>query len=263
MAFAINTNLIAKDETIDRLIEKSKNIKSFSVYTSCESSAKHAEYIRDGFDYEVWRKNLIRLLTEGNIKGLNVMMTINSLCLFDITEFLDDIYSIKQMTNSKTPTVSLNLLRFPSFQSPLALPDHIKNYCREKLSAWYENVKDRPLWHDFEKASIERLIDYLDIVEAPHRRTSNKITLWRDFKTFYSQYDQRRNKNLVETFPEILKDWYETIPSTTLKEKTSLISGDSTRQYINDEDLMRIAQEEGWILTPDSSNIGEPLGKYD
>lgn len=263
MAFAINTNLIAKDETIDRLIEKSKNIKSFSVYTSCESSAKHAEYIRDGFDYEVWRKNLIRLLTEGNIKGLNVMMTINSLCLFDITEFLDDIYSIKQMTNSKTPTVSLNLLRFPSFQSPLALPDHIKNYCREKLSAWYENVKDRPLWHDFEKASIERLIDYLDIVEAPHRRTSNKITLWRDFKTFYSQYDQRRNKNLIETFPEILKDWYETIPSTILKEKTSLISGDSTRQYINDEDLMRIAQEEGWILTPDSSNIGEPLGKYD
>jgi hypothetical protein len=176
---------------------------------------------------------------------------------------MDDIYSIKQMTNSKTPTLSLNLLRFPSFQSPLALPDHIKNYCREKLLTWYEQAKERPLWNDFEKVSIERLIDYLDIVEAPHRRTSNKITLWRDFKTFYSQYDQRRNKNLVETFPVILRDWYQTLPDTKLKDKTNLINGDSTKQYINDEDLMRIAKEEGWILTPDSSNIGDPLGNYD
>jgi hypothetical protein len=245
------------------LIEKSKNIKSFSVYTSCESTKEHAEYIRDGFNYEVWRKNLIRLLTEGNIQGLNIMMTINSLCLFDITEFMDDIYSIKELTNSRAPTMSLNLLRFPSFQSPLALPDHIKNYCREKLTTWYERVRDKPLWHDFEKASIERLIDYLDIVEAPHRRTSNKITLWRDFKTFYSQYDQRRNKNLVETFPVILRDWYETLPDTKLKDATNLISGDSTKQYMNDEDLMRIAKQEGWILTHDSSNIGDPLGIYD
>ena len=87
--------------------------------------------------------------------------------------------------------------------------------------------------------------------------------MWRDFKTFYSQYDQRRNKNLVETFPAVLREWYETIPETRLKEKTDLISGDSTKQYINDEDLMRIAREEGWILNPDSSNIGDPLGKYD
>ena len=43
------------------------------------------------------------------------MMTINSLCLFSITEFLDQIYELKQRTQTKKPTVSLNLLRFPSF----------------------------------------------------------------------------------------------------------------------------------------------------
>jgi hypothetical protein len=34
--------------------------------------------------------------------------------------------------------------------------------------------------------------------------------LFHDFKSFYSQYDVRRNKNIVNTFPEIA-DWYENI----------------------------------------------------
>jgi hypothetical protein len=39
-----------------------------------------------------------------------------------------------------------------------------------------------------------------------------------DFKSFYTQYDKRRNKSFVKTFPE-LEDWYnslvvdETIPN--------------------------------------------------
>ena len=91
------------------------------------------------------------------------------------------------MTQSRTPTVSLNLLRFPSFQSPLALPNHIKDYCHKNLSIWYEKNKTLIGWSEFEKASIERLIDYLVTVDSPHRRTSNPVTLWRDFKTFYKQ----------------------------------------------------------------------------
>ena len=31
-----------------------------------------------------------------------------------------------------------------------------------------------------------------------------------DFKSFYTQYDVRRNKSFVETFPE-LADWYNSI----------------------------------------------------
>jgi organic radical activating enzyme len=181
MRFAINSNLIAKPEIIDKLIAKSKNIKHFDLYTSCEAVGDQAEYIRDGLDYQLWKNNLKRILTEANYKGVHIMMTINSLSLFSITEFLDEVYELKVMTQSRTPTVSLNLLRFPSFQSPLALPNHIKDHCHKKLSTWYAQNKDLPGWHEFERASIERLIDYLVTVDAPHRRTSNPITLWRDF----------------------------------------------------------------------------------
>lgn len=260
--FAVNSNLMAKKDIIDRLIDKSKNIKDFHLYTSCEAIGPQAEYIRDGLEYNVWKSNLIRVGTEANIKGLHVMMTINSLCLFSITEFLDEMYELKERSNTKFPTVSLNLLRFPSFQSPLALPDHIKDYCRRSLEEWYARVKDKPLWHEFEKASIERLIDYLDTVDAPHRRTSNKITLWRDFKTFYKQYDQRRRKSIT-VFPAILTEWLDKIPDTELDFAATLINGNSTCQYLNDEELQRLAEEEGWILNPDKKNIDDPLATYE
>lgn len=243
MRFAINSNLIAKDSIIDQLIDKTKGMKHFDLYTSCEATGEQAEYIRDGLDYELWLKNIKRILNEGNCNGVNIMMTINSLCLFSITEFLDEVYKLKEMTQSRTPTVSLNLLRFPSFQSPLALPNHIKDYCHDKLSTWWKENKEKEGWHEFEKASIERLIDYLVTVDAPHRRTSNPITLWRDFKTFYKQYDQRRGKSIY-VFPKILTEWMDSIPDT-------------------DTEIEELAKKEGWILKPDPRNIDDPLATYD
>ena len=260
MRFAINSNLMAKDSLIDRLIERSQGVNDFHLYTSCEATGLQANYIRDGLDYDTWKKNMYKVMNNANLKGLNIMMTINSLCLFSITEFLDDVYEMKLHTGTKAPVVSVNLLRFPSFQSPLALPDHIKDYLREKLETWYNSVKEQPLWHDFEKASIERLIDYLVTVDAPHRRTSDKMTLWRDFKTFFRQYDKRRNWTL-DIFPDILTDWVDTIPDTeTIPMR--LVDGDNTRQYDDDPDLKKIADEEGWVLNPDNENIDEPLSEY-
>lgn len=243
MRFAINSNLIAKKDIIDKLIAKTQGMKHFELYTSCEAVGAQAEYIRDGLDYDLWLNNLKRILNEGNCKGVHVMMTINSLCLFSVTEFLNQIYELKEMTQSRTPTVSLNLLRFPSFQSPLALPNHIKDFCHNKLSTWWEQNKEKPGWHEFERASIERLIDYLVTVDAPHRRTSNPITLWRDFKTFYKQYDERRGKS-ISVFPSILTDWVDSIPET-------------------DVEIQELAEKEGWVLKPDSKNIDDPLATYD
>ena len=243
MRFAINSNLIAKKDIIDKLIAKTQSIKHFELYTSCEAVGAQAEYIRDGLVYEQWLTNIKRILTEANYKGVHIMMTINSLCLFSITDFLDEVYKLKELTQSRTPTVSLNLLRFPSFQSPLALPNHIKDYCYNNLNTWWQLRKDDIGWHEFEKASIERLLDYLVTVDAPHRRTSNPVTLWRDFKTFYQQYDVRRNKSL-SVFPSILTDWVESIPDT-------------------DASIMELAEKEGWILKPDNKNIDEPLAAYD
>jgi organic radical activating enzyme len=244
MQFAINSNLIAKDDIITKLVDKTKNIKNFHLYTSAECYGKQQEYVRDGFVWETWMKNLNRLLDEGNCQGVHVMMTINSLCLFSITQFMDEMYKIKEKNMSKSPSLSLNVLRFPSFQSPLALPNHIKDYLHKIISNWWKLKKVQPYWHAFEKASIERLIDYLVTVDAPHRRTSNPITLYRDFKTFYKQYDQRRGKNINEVFPPILTEWIKSIPDT-------------------DREVQELADKEGWIINPPKTNIEDPTATYD
>jgi hypothetical protein len=53
-------------------------------------------------------------------------------------------------------------------------------------------------------------VDYLDVVKTPHSDAFDKPKLLNDFKKFYQQYDQRRNKNFTATFPG-LADWYNSL----------------------------------------------------
>ena len=53
------------------------------------------------------------------------------------------------------------------------------------------------------------------------------------------------------------------LPDTVVETQTNLINGDSTQQYINDEQLNEIAKREGWILNPSNTNIERPLDKYE
>tara|TARA_B110000208_G_C11345632_1_gene275503 strand:+ start:58 stop:414 length:357 start_codon:yes stop_codon:yes gene_type:complete len=96
--------------------------------------------------------------------------------------------------------------------SPLAFPDHIKTHCRENLENWFSINKNIPELHEGEVAQIKRLIDYLEVVETPHKRADNeKSKLHHDFKSFYQQYDKRRGHSLKDTFPKILSEWVESI----------------------------------------------------
>lgn len=224
LRLAVNSNLGVNKTTLDRLIKVSHelDIKEFDLYTSNEAYGEQAEYIRDGLKYDVWRENLVRVIEEGKIRQVVIMMTINSLCLFSITEFLDDMLKLKKKYGSHKPIVDFNILRWPAFMSPLTLPDDIKRELHGKLSIWYRRHKNNPLLNMNEKAQIERLIDYIEVVNRGHATTELDMSMqFHDFKSFYVQYDKRRGKSFIETFPE-LEDWYnsleidETIPDVNV-----------------------------------------------
>jgi organic radical activating enzyme len=211
--FAVNSNLGLSEKALEKLINITHTlpIKEFDLYTSNESYGVHAEYIRDGLDYEVWRRNLETFIKNANFRALTIMMTINNLCLFSITEFLDDIMLLKEKYGHHRPNVSLNMLRWPSFMSPLTLPDSIKDQLHRKLKCWYDKNKDSKLFVEGEMNQILRLLDYIEVVDKGHVfAPSDKNLLFVDFKSFFTQYDKRRGKNLVETFPE-LTAWYNEI----------------------------------------------------
>jgi organic radical activating enzyme len=211
MRFAVNSNLGMKRDILDQLVDftKTANIKEFDLYTSNEAYGAQAEYIRDGLNYSEWRNNLVYFIENAKFRSVVIMMTITSLSLFSITEFLDDMIVLKKKYGHNKPIVDLNILRWPSFMSPLAFPDHIKKHCGDNLTTWF--AKNKHDLTDGECAQIQRLIDYIEVVEQPHRRTSEESTLHNDIKSFYQQYDIRRGKDLKSVFPSILIDWLSTI----------------------------------------------------
>ena len=218
MRLAINSNLMAKEGLLNKLIESTHNINRFHLYTSCEAFGSQAEYIRDGLEWKQWTHSFERICGEANIEGLHMMMTINALCLDSITKFLDWILEMKRKYGHNRPGISVNILRFPSFQSPLTLSDSLRKVYHDEISLWLENVREkaevdsneRLLLADWEQDQLSRLIEYLDVVKTPHRNTADRTLLEHDFKVFYEQYDARRMKSFKETFPR-LTEFYDSI----------------------------------------------------
>ena len=207
MRLAINSNLGAKQDIIDKFKQKLKNFDNFHLYTSNESTFGQAEYIRDGLNYNQWHDNMFSMMKENIPSEIHNMATINALCLETLPQFLENLVQLKTASKLYGPSLNftLNILRFPSFQSPLVLPDDLRNLFKTNLEKFLLN-NEKYLEH-MEVNHTQRLIDYLDVVKTPHAGAATQEKLQKDFKTFYSQYDHRRGKNFVETFP-IIGQWY-------------------------------------------------------
>jgi len=132
------------------------------------------------------------------------------LCLESLPEFLTYLMTWKQDYGPDFPNFTLNILRFPSFQSPLVLPDHIRMRHRDRLQSWLDLRENNINLHPHERNHVRRLIDYLDVVKTPHSDAFDMPRLHNDFKKFYTQYDQRRGKTFRETFSN-LTEWYDTL----------------------------------------------------
>ena len=203
---AINSNLGFEQDKLERLLDATQGIE-LDLYTSNESTSRHAVYIRDGLDWDQWCDNVTYLLDSKRLRGLHVMCTINALCLLSLNEFIWNIVNLKRKYGRDSINFSLNILRFPSFQSVLVLPLSIREQYANDLAVSYEILADEVDSHEFEFNQLGRLIEYL---RTPEQDAQALQVLQRDFKNFYEQYDQRRGKDFRATFPQ-LTEWYDTL----------------------------------------------------
>lgn len=212
LELAINSNLSLPKATIKKLIQQISNIKNVHLYTSCESYGAQAEYIRDGLDWNNWLDNLNLTIESNRFNTVNCMLTVNLLTLFSLTEFLDEIIQIKIRHNSIFPTCSVNILRFPSFMSVTTLPAELRKHYAEKLSKWIDinRKKYASFFTEWEYENLNRLIIYLNSYDHGHERSSSLNQREKDFKNFFLQFDERRSKNILKTFPQIT-DWWNSI----------------------------------------------------
>ena len=183
---------------IEELVSISHKFKSFKLFTSCESFGAHAEYIRDGLKWDEWTSNLKKVATEGNFKSITIMMTLNALCLYSIEEFCDFILNLRKVTG-KNIDLSFNVMRYPAFQSIEVLPPNVREEFFVKLSKWFETRTPHLYSHEIQQ--IERFLSYLK--EGQSHVSFSQEELLVNFKEFYEQYDARRGKSLLQSFPEI------------------------------------------------------------
>jgi hypothetical protein len=92
----------------------------------------------------------------------------------------------------------------------LVLSDQLLTQYRDRLVAFLNQHTDSGLLEEHEHNHLQRLIDYLDVVKTPHSEAFEMPKLLNDFREFYTQYDQRRGKDFVATFPH-LAEWYDSI----------------------------------------------------
>ena len=110
--------------------------------------------------------------------------------------------AFKKINSRKFPQFSLNILRFPNFQSPLILPLEMRLKFSEELAKFLDENQD--YLNEMEMSQGRRLCVYLK-----QKHETNK-DLEQNFKNYFKQYDKRRNKDFEETFP-MIGGWYRGI----------------------------------------------------
>lgn len=217
MEMAINSNLGVSDAIFERFLVYAKDlvankkVKVFRLFTSVEAWGGKAEYIRNGLEFPRFQKNLERFLQEVPGAQVTIMATFNSL---SVTSFIDLLQYISAMKGKYTldPSscplfIDISYLRFPAYQSVQILPEHFQ----ENVQAIFEYMKTNESSHEnpsgfyfFEIIKIQRILEWMkQSLSEGELRTRRK-----EFYTFFSEHDKRRNTSFVKTFPE-MKDFWE------------------------------------------------------
>lgn len=207
--FAVNSNLIMEEDRLQRLIDASKKFKKFEIYTSAESYGILQEFVRDGFKWDVWEKNMFELNKAESITTVNIMMTISALSVWGVAEFLEKITEWRNSTRSDQFYMSLNILRFPSFQSVNIIEQKYKDILADRIESTLSKIHST--LKDWEINQITRLIKYLRNVTKSQEDNDELDKKLSDFKNFTNQYSVRRNMPIDKYFTPEMYNWYQTL----------------------------------------------------
>ena len=225
----INSNLGANPKLFDRFISKlkpiieEKKVKEFKLFTSIDTWDKDkAEYIRNGLDIELFKRNFDKYLTEIKDSKLSLMITFNNLCVTNFDSLLEQILKWREKYNDKDAKERGNInqpiplqriqmdtpyLKEPPHYDMNILPkEDFTHYMINHLEymMMYNNDDDNTKFKTLEVEKFRRVVDYFKSAEPD----DNYIQKGRsDFYNFFTEHDNRRGTDFLKAFPEY-KDFY-------------------------------------------------------
>jgi len=206
--FSINTNACPPNNiwkefiSLIKELEKTKSVKSFTLFTSAESYGEQAEYARDGMNWNLFEKNIEYFLSNLTSKVV-VMSAFNILSLPTLAGYLRYINILKRKYKSDRVLIDFAYVRHPKFLDiNIATPYLIDKYLKPCIIY----VKEMQRFSDYEFLKINRI--YKDCLSNFENKKNVTLDRYR-FVQFVNEYDKRREKNFLQVFPEF-KDFYKT-----------------------------------------------------
>lgn len=217
----INSNIGVKPALVDKMIDHinyltdNKGIKRFKLYTSIDTWGDRAEYIRTGLDLTIWERNLDAYL-KGTGQPISFMITFNILSVTTFKSLLEKILEWRGIYNQYNKTDQPQMVRFdtPYLKEPLQydmniLPkEEFMSYMDDSLQFIKDNINDEDptKFTTVEYEKFRRVVDYM---QTTHYDPKTVEQGRRDFYNWFNALDQRRDTNLLETFPEMTSFYNE------------------------------------------------------
>jgi hypothetical protein len=116
---------------------------------------------------------------------------------------MTDMLELRSQFGGHQFHMSLNLVRFPSFQNLNVLPEHLKQTQADKIETWLSNTVGLS---PAETNQIKRIVAYLRNVNRSQEDTDSQEDKSQDLKSFIQQYAIRNNKSIA-VFPKDFVEW--------------------------------------------------------
>jgi MoaA/NifB/PqqE/SkfB family radical SAM enzyme len=228
LKLAINSNLGAPDNLIDKFIEKIKRIedenrvKEFVIFTSVDTWGEQAEYIRNGLEFNRFWDNVNKILEKCPRVILTFMVTYNALSVFKYDKLISEVHKLKSLYgnddrywNSAT-FLDTSYLRYPQHQTIKILPyQYSENILNQaKLVSYYStpSFDTRDIgYSDVEIQKVRRLYDWMISPQNPDEQLKHRYSFYK----FFNEHDKRRGTDFCKTFPE-LEEFYNFCKTITI-----------------------------------------------
>jgi len=182
-------------------------VNHFMLFCSLDSWGKQAEYIRNGLDFCTLYTNITDYLKNGRKHSLTFIITFNALSYSGFVKYIENIHKLRNEYNTDRQLIwfDIPMLNDPMWLNPKLLPNMVGELERamEFMKANEEGEHNRfKGFKDFEISKVQRLIDWVKNDSKFDRTTAMK-----NFYLFFSQHDERRGTDFLNTFPELTDFW--------------------------------------------------------
>lgn len=210
----VTSNFSQEPVVFDKYIDYVKrlcageNIEHFMQFVSLDTWGEQAEYIRDGMNFDLVKSNIEKYLVEiPNRSSLTFIITVSNLAIPQIRKLLSYIIELrkKHSLNYQRIWFDTPVLTQPAWQSVRVMPPSYKWHLQQTVN-WMKTIPETAEnrfqgFKDYEIQRLQRVVDQM------LGESSDDQNVKIDFYRFFDEYDKRRNRNFIQTFPE-MSDWW-------------------------------------------------------